>query len=292
MLIALNGATTMRADLETDIAVAAKAGYALIEIWGAKLERYLQTHTPADLAALLKKAGISPYSINSIEQINLRSADDYENIQAACRRYAQIAQAIACPNIVVVPSPLRGAVTQAEIRDNAVEVLRDLSAIAAPYGVQLAFEMLGQAQCSVSTFSAAWEIVRRADRANVGLVLDTFHFYAGGSRLGSIMDMDARKLFIFHINDAEPGDPAGLTDAQRLLPGLGVIPLNDICRGLRNAGYKHMASIEIFRPEYWDWDPLRLATEAHERTVAIVNSIWGASGEHLRHDLHRPTSSI
>jgi 2-keto-myo-inositol isomerase len=274
MQIALNGATTMRSSLETDIAVAGQAGYDLIEIWGAKLDRYLEQHSPTDLAALLRKSGIAPYSINSIEHINLRTAQDYAGIKAACLRLSRIAQAISCPYVVVVPSPLPAGVGAQQVQDDAVGVLGDLSSIAAEYGVGLAFEMLGPPECSVNTLHDAWEIVRRVQRDNVGLVLDTFHFFLGGSTLSSIMDIDPAKLFIFHINDAEAGERATLTDAQRLLPGDGVIPLAEICRGLRNCGYKSMVSIELFRPEYWDWDPARLAREAKLKTETIINSVW------------------
>jgi 2-keto-myo-inositol isomerase len=275
MLIGLNGATTMHSSLETDIEVAGKAGYDLIEIWGAKLERYLEQRTPADLAALLRQNKIAPYSINSIEHINLRSAEDYKGIKQSCRRLSGIAQAIGCPYVVVVPSPAPPGVTKAEIHDNAVTVLNELADIAGELNVNLAFEMLGQRECSVNTLHDAWLIVQRAGRSNVGLVLDTFHFYAGNSSLSSIMEIDASKLFIFHINDVEKGERTTLTDAQRLLPGDGVIPLADICRGLRNIGYKRMVSIELFRPEYWAWDPLKLAQEAKSKTERIINSVWG-----------------
>ena len=274
MLIGLNGASTMHASLETDIQVAGQAGYDLIEIWGAKLERYLATHTPADLAALLRQNKVAPYSINSIEHINLRTANDYAGIKQACRRLSSIAQAIGCPHIVVVPRPLPAGVSKQHVHDDAVTVLRELAEIAAPFGVRLAFEMLGQTACSVSTLGDAWKIVSAAGRDDVGLVLDTFHFYAGGSTLSSIMEIDPAKLFIFHINDAEAGERATLTDAQRLLPGDGVIPLADICRGLRNCGYKHMVSIELFRPEYWEWDALRLAREAKDKTERVIDSVW------------------
>ncbi len=274
MLIALNGATTMRADLETDIQVAHLAGYDLLEIWAAKMDSYLTAHSVAELARLFRRAKIQPYSINSIEHINLRSPEDYKGIKETCRRFSSIAKTIGCPNLVVVPSPAPPGVTKKDIQDDAVAVLRDLAAIAAEYEVQLAFEMLGQVGCSVSTLADAWEIVKRVNRANVGLVLDTYHFYAGGSQLSSIMDIDPHKLYIFHINDVEAGPRDRLTDAQRLLPGDGVIPLQDICRGLRNIGYKHMVSIELFRPEYWQWDALRLAEEARTKTLKIISSVW------------------
>lgn len=275
MLIAFNGATTMHADLETDIRISGQAGYDLLEIWAAKMETYLGAGNVQSIRSLMAQAGIKPFSINSVEHINLRSAEDYKGIQKQLRRYCALAQELECENIVVVPSPNTVGARREEIYDDAVQVLRDLSGIAGEYGVRLAFEMLGQVGCSVSTLGDAWEIVKRVDRDNVGLVLDTFHFYAGGSRLESIMDMDARKLFIFHINDSEPGPKEQLTDAQRLLPGEGVIPLPDICRGLRNIGYKRMVSIELFRPEYWEWAPLKLATAAKHAVDKVVNSVWG-----------------
>ncbi len=55
MKIALNGATTMHADLETDIKAASEAGYELIEIWAAKLREFLKTKTVEDLKQLLEQ---------------------------------------------------------------------------------------------------------------------------------------------------------------------------------------------------------------------------------------------
>ena len=60
MKIALNGATTMKADLETDIRAAAEAGFELIEIWAAKLRVFLRSKTVEDLAALLAEHNLSP----------------------------------------------------------------------------------------------------------------------------------------------------------------------------------------------------------------------------------------
>ena len=35
-------------------------------------------------------------------------------------------------------------------------------------------------------------------------------------------------------------------------------------------GYDRVASIEIFRPEYWEMDPLELARDAHEATKKVL----------------------
>ena len=263
MKLALNGATTMRADLETDIQAAHAAGFAYLEIWAAKLRRYLQDHTADDLKALLDAHGIAPYSINSIEHITFRDAADYAKIRAECDELCRVAQAIGCPYVVVVPGKLTPTASYADISAASGRALRDLAGIAEKYGVSLAFEFLGQADCSVSTLAFANDIIKRVARPDVGLVLDTFHFYAGGSALGDIAEVKADKLFIVHINDAEDLPRKRLTDAHRLLPGLGILPLREIKAGLDAIGYDKVASIEIFRPEYWARDPFALARDAH-----------------------------
>ena len=106
MKIALNGATTMNADLETDIKAASEAGFELIEIWAAKLREFLKTGTPADLKNLLAENNLEPYSINSIEHITFRTAEDYEKIKAETEELSSIAGEIGCPYVVVVPGKL------------------------------------------------------------------------------------------------------------------------------------------------------------------------------------------
>ena len=83
------------------------------------------------------------------------------------------------------------------------------------------FEFLGQTDCTVQTLDLAHEIVRTANRNNLGLVIDSFHFYAGGSTIDMIEALDPRLLAVFHINDAEDRPREELNDSHRLLPGLG-----------------------------------------------------------------------
>ena len=207
---------------------------------------------------------IEPYSINSIEHITFRTPEDYQNIKAECRELAKIAEEIDCPYIVVVPGKLPTGATEEEIIDESIEVLNELADIAEPFGVSLAFEFLGQTDCSVQTLDLAEKIVDRVGRASVGLVLDTFHFYAGNSSFEAIDKLDPSKLFIFHINDAEDLPKEQLTDAQRLYPGQGILPIREIKAHFDKIGYDRMASIEIFRPEYWEQDPFDVARKAKE----------------------------
>lgn len=278
MKIALNGATTMKADLETDIKAAAEAGFDLIEIWAAKLRVFLKTNTVDDLRALLADGGLQPYSINSIEHITFRTDEDYTKIKAECEELSSIAGQIGCPYVVVVPGKLPDGATKDRIIDESVRVLNELADIAAPHGVSLAFEFLGQTDCSVQTLDLCNEIVEKVNRDNIGNVLDTFHFYAGNSTFEAIDTLRPEKLFIFHINDAEDLPKESLTDAQRLYPGEGILPIKEIKSRFDKIGYDRMVSIEIFRPEYWDQDPFEVARRARRATIDVLGLENTAAG--------------
>jgi 2-keto-myo-inositol isomerase len=270
MQLAINGASTMTSDLPTDIAAAAEAGFRHLEIWAAKMDRYLEANSVSDLKELFRQHGVRPASINSIEFITFRD-EAYETIRARGKELSQLAQTLGCPYIVVVPSPTPSReTTWEEIKAETVNTLRDLGTMAEAYGVGLAFEPLGFGWCSVRTARAAWEIVQTVARDNVGLVLDACHFYGGGSELSEIELIDPAKLFIFHLDDVEDLPKEAITDARRLLPGQGVLPLDDICARLKGIGFDGLCSVELFRPEYWSWPPVDLARQARQSARQVL----------------------
>ena len=271
MKIALNGATTMKADLATDLDAARAAGFDYLEIWAAKLRAYLQKHSTSDLRKMFDDAGIEPLSINSIEHVSFRSDAGFARIKAECEELCAIAEQVWCPYVVVVPGKLpEPAPSTDEVVNESVRVLTTLAAIAEQHQVSLAFEFLGQTDCSVQTLDLAAEIVGQTGRQDIGLVIDSFHFYAGGSSIEMIERLDPERLLIFHINDAEDRPREQLQDRHRLLPGQGILPLNEIIRAFRRIGYDRVASVEIFRPEYWEWDPYDLARRAYKATESVL----------------------
>jgi 2-keto-myo-inositol isomerase len=270
MLLALNGATTMRADLESDIQAAHHAGFDLIEIWAPKLKEYLKQHTPRDLKLLMNEHKLQAYSINSIENITFRSRQREADLLTQCEQLCRTAREIGCPYIVAVPSPRPEGTTDDAVIEETVRALRELGERAAWYDMKLAFEFLGVAECSVRTLALSQEIIERIARPNVGLVIDTFHFYVGGSELESIGRLNPNQLFIFHINGAEDLPRSELQDKHRLLPGQGILPIKEIWSALQAIGYDRMASVEIFRPEYWEMDPMELAVEAHQAARRVL----------------------
>lgn len=271
MQLALNGATTMRADLATDLQAAKAAGFDYLEIWAAKLRRFLKERSPAELKDLFAEAGLSPLSINSIEHITFREPPAYDAIKRECEELSRIAAAVGCPCIVVVPGRLpQGGATRENVIAVSSKVLTELCDISSAHNVALAFEFLGQSDCSVPTLDLAAEIVREVNRKDLGLVIDSFHFYAGNSTFAMIESLDPDMIRIFHINDAEDLPREQLEDRHRLLPGLGILPLDQMLSSFRKIGYDTVASVEIFRPEYWERDPFTIAREARVATERVL----------------------
>lgn len=260
----------MKADLATDIRAASAAGFDCLEIWSSKLQSFLRSNTTGDLKKMFEENGIEPYSINSIEQVTFRDDEGRARLRSECEEMCRIASEIDCPYVVVVPGRLSQDSSKANVIKESVKTLAEIGAIAAAHGVGLAFEFLGQPDCSVQTLALADEIVSKTARENVGLVIDSFHFYAGGSTIESIETLDPARLFIFHINDAEDLPREQLEDRHRLLPGLGILPLTEIVAALRRIHYDRVASVEIFRPEYWERDPFQLAHDAHTAVSQVL----------------------
>ncbi len=270
MKLGYNGATTMTSPLETDIRIAGEAKFDVLEITATTLDKFLESHSIGEARQLIDAAHLKAHAINSIEKINFRDAAGRNEVLARTRQLAEYSAALGCPWIIAVPGPGPQGTAWQEICDNTVASLQAMSVAAEPYGVKLAFEFLGFPWCTVQTAAQAWEIVKTTNRPNVGMVIDTCHFYAGNSALDSIRAIDASKLAVFHINDVEAMPKDRITDANRLFPGDGVIPLKQIVGAVRGIGFDGVASVEIFRPEYWQRDPLAMAKEAFEKSKRIL----------------------
>jgi 2-keto-myo-inositol isomerase len=232
----------------------------------------LKKHSLADLRREFASRRIKPLAINSIERISFcPNYRELRRVEEELDELGTVAHALGCPYLVVVPSFLPRPLPEAAVVKETISRLRALSEQARNYPVSLAFEFLGFPDCSVNTLALAWKIVAQVHRKNVGLVLDTFHFFAGGSELKTILELNPKKLFIFHLNDAPPRPaPGKLQDKHRLYPGDGVIPLKKILARLDRIGYRRLASIELFNPRYWAQPPAKVAKTAIQKCKQVM----------------------
>jgi 2-keto-myo-inositol isomerase len=270
MLVAWNGETMPALPLSDELVVVGSAGYGGLELYVPKLAPFLESYSAEDLARRLRAERLAAIAMNGIENFSFRSPAEFAQVVKDCGWLAQVSQAIGCPCIVVVPSPKPEGMSWAAVKEATVEALRKLAEASSPHGVNLAFEFLAPANCSVRTLAQGWDVVQATGREDVGLVLDTYHFFVGGSSWESLEELDLSRLFLVHINDVEDLPLERLTDGNRMLPGEGILPLGRILASLKRRGYNGAYSLEVMRPAYHQRDPLeyaRAGREAIERAL-------------------------
>jgi 2-keto-myo-inositol isomerase len=273
MLLSWNGETTPNVDLETEIRAAHTVGFDGIEIFVPKLAPYLEKHTARDLGRRLRDANLVPVSLNGLENVNMRSRQDFPQVKAECARLAKIAAECGCRDIVIVPDPRPPGMSDADVIAQSADEVRELADTAAPFGVTLAFEFLAPANCSVRTLALARKIVERAAHPNLGIVFDTFHFFVGGSAQAEINAAATRLIRLVHINDVESKPREAMTDADRLLPGVGVLPLDAMLRGLAANGYDGAYSLEVMRPAYRAREIGEYMADARAKVEAVLQNV-------------------
>ncbi|MET1995665.1 sugar phosphate isomerase/epimerase family protein [Enterococcus faecium] len=276
MKLSFNEGTTWEsASLEENLELCEKYGYDYIEIREIdQLVDYLEDHTLADLKEWFDTHHLKPLSLNALCFFNNRSAEDEKAIMEEFQKYLAICKAIGCEYIVAVPSHLEhtatGKPSRKEIEDSAVKVLREFSKMAEPYDVKVAVEFIGVPTDTINTFAQAYEIVKKVDRDNIGLIYDTFQFTGMGSRMEDVIDEVKEKIFIFHINDVDDLIVGHMTDVDRVWPGEGIIDLDAHIKRLKELDYDFVTSVELFRPEYYQMDPDYVVKHARDTTLAVL----------------------
>ncbi|MBT2758608.1 2-keto-myo-inositol isomerase [Mesobacillus foraminis] len=273
MKLCFNQATTLEnSNLEKDLEYCEKHGYDYIEIRTMdKLPEYLKEKSLEELTEYFDTHHIKPLALNALVFFNNRDEAGHKEIIDEFKDMMVKAKALGVKYVVAVPLVTKQKILKDEIKSSCVEVLKELSDIAEPYGVKIAVEFVGHPQCTVNTFGQAYDIVETVNRGNVGLVFDCFHFHAMGSDLEDLKKADGSKIFILHIDDTEDFPIGFLTDEDRVWPGLGAIDLDGILSILKEIGYSEVVSVELFRPEYYKLEAEEAIKTAKETTVRAVS---------------------
>ena len=255
-----------------DVRAAAAAGYRHIELRDWKLERHMAAGgSLAELRDRIAAAGLKVLSVNTLDDSTLHEGPKLAALAERCRTLAAWAAALDCPQVIVGPSYLSDGRRDVEaIRGRTVEALARHAAVAAEHGVRIAFEYHGYAGCSINNLADARAVLDALGDARVGLVIDAFHFYVGSSRFDELERFDGRRSFIAHLADVDHADKATLRKPNRVLPGEGVLPVGDLVRSLRRAGYRGPYSLELFNEALWALDPMIVA----ERGLRSMRSLF------------------
>ena len=260
----LNGSTLMTTPTQRVLAIARKAGYAGIE---ARAERLLKE--AAEVRAAAEAAG--PGDVLSLNGISLRlrteGRADAAALKADLEPRLAVCRALGARYLLAVAPRAPGLRGEAAL-EGIREGLELVSRRAADDGVGVAFEFLGFADCPLNTPALAGRAVD--GMPGVDVVLDSCHWHASGG--GSLDGFPIDRLAVVHLNDAPAKPPADLEDADRLLPGEGVIDLARLVSELRARGFAGPWSVETFNPLHWSAEPDAVAREGRAAVERLLRA--------------------
>jgi sugar phosphate isomerase/epimerase len=244
----ISEATTMPFRFAEDVAAYAEAGCSAMEVWLTKLEKHLESHSPAETRQLLEDRHMTLAAASYQGGLLLSQGEQRRAHYDHFRRRLDLCQQFGISTLLVV-ADFVNAVDQASL-ERALVSLKQAAQWAAGFNVRLALEFRSRATFCAS-LDTALALVTQCGEANVGINFDVFHYYTGPSKLEDLSLLTPATLAFVQISDVA-GVPRELaTDADRILPGDGDFQLKRILAQLQALGYDGWLSLELMNPTLW-----------------------------------------
>ena len=164
--------------------------------------------------------------------------------------------------------------------DRAANDLRELGERAAKRGLRVGYEALAWGR-HVNDHRDAWEIVRRADHQNIGLILDSFHTLGRKLSPESIRSIPGDKIFFVQLADAPLIDMDLLYWSRhfRNMPGEGDLNVRAFMQAVMATGYAGPISLEIFNDQFRGGNPKTVSRDGYRSLVALMDDVRQAEPE-------------
>jgi sugar phosphate isomerase/epimerase len=255
------------------VRLAGEAGFAGVEVRMPAAQAVEGKVGIGGLKALFAEAKVGPANFGASVGLHRPSADFAEGLQKLAAECA-LGRELGIATVQVVLPFRRGAGEQ-----DPGELARKIGLIAdvaRDHDLGVVLEFLGlhppadQRGDFPTTLGKTLDLIERVGRPNVGVLIDSYHWYLGGSDPADLARIPRGMPLFVHINDAPPGPVDQLTDPMRVLPGTGVLDLPAWLAEIRRAtGYDGFASLELFNEGLRRLPP----REAARRSAEAVNRV-------------------
>ncbi|MCE7481215.1 sugar phosphate isomerase/epimerase [Microbacterium profundi] len=280
--LSMNVTTTFYGNVVNDIAVAKAAGYAGIELQSPKLYRYLDAgYAVETLPPLLE--GLEVTGLGAVLDLE-RQGNARSDFRAEVSRMCDVAMALGAPIVQLCTGPVdwnvvkdfragrlaqddpryRGTLglSENEALDAAASNVREAADIAADRGLDLYLEPL--AWSNLNRHCHSLEIIERAGRPNVGIALDTWHYWTTGDTLEEVAATPKELIRAVHISDGldldRENEVADQSVHRNVVIGGGAIPLQQWVDAIKSTGYDGWWVSEMFSDRANEHDALKVAT--------------------------------
>ena len=248
----LSTVCSLDSSLETILEDYAAGHCDAVDLWLGHAETFLETHTPAELRELLAMAGITPVAASF--QGGLLTSQG-EARQAHWRHFESrlaLLRELAIP-VLVVAGDAFGPLGPEDLSRLSLS-LSEAATRAADAGVRLALEFDARASFP-NNLQSAVALVEDVGHPSLGICLDWFHFSVGPSKPLDLYLLSSETLAHVQLSDTADVPREMATDSDRILPGEGSSPPDELIRRLGEIGYAGAGSVELQNPRLWRVPP-------------------------------------
>ncbi len=264
---------SLSGSLDEKLRAVAAAGFDAVEIFENDLLSF--SGSPGDVGKLCRDLGLAICAFQPFRDFEgMPEPQRARNFTRAERKFDLMQELgtdllLICSN--VSPIALGGI-------DRAAADFRELGELAASRGMRVGFEALAWGR-HVHDYRDAWEIVRRADHASIGIILDSFHALAPSFPVAPIQSIPADKIFLVQLADAPKLglDVLSWSRHFRCFPGQGDLPVPDFMQAVQRTGYTGPWSLEIFNDQFRSGSAVRTATDGLRSLILLEDELADGS---------------
>lgn len=260
--------------LDEKLAAIAAARFRGVEIFENDLLSF--NGSPRDVRAMVADLGLEIAAFQPFRDFEGMPEPKRARVFARAERKFDVMAELGCDLLMVCsnvsPDALGGI-------DRAAADFRELGERAAKRGMRVAFEALSWGK-HVNDYRDAWEIVRRADHAAVGLVLDSFHILARGTDLSAIRAVPKDRIFLVQMADAPRLEMDYLSWSRhyRCFPGQGELPVDAFMDALQATGFDGLLSLEIFNDRFRAGSARGVAVDGQRSLIQMLDGLKRRTG--------------
>ncbi len=252
-------------ELPEKLAAIAQAGFSGVEIFENDFLAF--DGTPADVGRMVRDHGLEITLFQPFRDFEGMPEPHRSRLFDRAERKFDIMQELGTDLVLVCSnvSPLAlGGI------DRAVADFHELGERAAKRGLKVGYEALAWGK-HISDHRDAWEVVRRTNHPNIGIILDSFHTLSRQIDINSIRSIPKEKIFIVQLADAPLIDMDLLYWSRhfRNMPGEGDLPVEAFTSAVAETGYDGYFSLEIFNDQFRGGSAKAIAADGHRSLITL-----------------------
>jgi 2-keto-myo-inositol isomerase len=252
MIPAIATVSSLESPLETVLEDYAAGHVEAVDLWLGQADAFLKERPVAALRDALAAHGIRPVAASfQGGLLTSQGAARAEHWKTFEQRLALCGE-LSVP-VLVVAGDAHGPLGPQDLGRLSASLV-EAAKRAADAGVRLALEFDARASFP-NNLQSAVALVEDVGSESLGLCLDWYHWTVGPSKPLDLWLLSRENLAHVQLSDLMdvPREMAG--DADRILPGEGSSPADDLIRRLAEIGYTGGVAVELQNPRLWRVPP-------------------------------------